>query len=361
MEQMHAVNVLMMMPDGRLPDVNDGGWQEVARLMNSAVKDYPQRADFEWAHTKGQAGQPPEATSHAFPYAGYYVMRTGWQPDAVWALLDGGHFGYGHQHEDKGNVLMHAYGRLLLTEGGNYAYDNSEMRRYVLSTRAHNTIRVDGHDQNRRLRYNRQAFDVAIPSDGAWRFTPHYDVAVSIYDEGYGPMGERTVRHERKVILLKLAPGVGKLGPFAIVVDRLTPATSVAHTYQAMWHLNTERAYARDVVVQSADPDQSNLAILSASQEGLTVAVVSGQETPEWQGWKAVKNHQQGEYAPTPTALVEWKVSGPARWVTMLYPTPAGEACPIKSVIASPDVADSSIRLALADASVLDLSETSFE
>ncbi|MCU0504071.1 MAG: heparinase II/III family protein, partial [Anaerolineae bacterium] len=171
MERMHAVNVLMMMPDGRLPDLNDGGWHDVARLMRSAVDDYPGRADFLWAQTKRARGRPPAVTSHAFPYAGYYVMRSGWEPDAMWAVLDAGHFGYGHQHEDKLSLLLHAYGRLLLTEGGNYAYDASEMRRYVLSTRAHNTIRVDGDDQNRRLAYDRARFDVAIPSDGSLRIT----------------------------------------------------------------------------------------------------------------------------------------------------------------------------------------------
>jgi len=85
---------------------------------------------------QGRARLAPAQASHAFPYAGYYVMRTGWEPDAMWAVLDAGHFGYGHQHEDKLSLLLHAYGRLLLTEGGNYAYDASEMRRYVLSTRA---------------------------------------------------------------------------------------------------------------------------------------------------------------------------------------------------------------------------------
>ncbi|MCX7670893.1 MAG: hypothetical protein N2439_12565, partial [Anaerolineae bacterium] len=81
LERMHTVNVLLMMPDGRLPDLNDGGWHEVARLMKSAVRDYPERADFLWARTRGAQGRPPALTSHAFPYAGYYVMRTGWEPD----------------------------------------------------------------------------------------------------------------------------------------------------------------------------------------------------------------------------------------------------------------------------------------
>jgi hypothetical protein len=128
MERMHAANVLMMMPDGRLPDVNDGDWEVVSELMESAAKDYPKRSDFLWAFSKGRQGKPPAEASHAFPYAGYYIMRNGWKPDSLWALFDGGHFGYGHQHEDKLNVLLHAYGRLLLGAGGNYAYDDTHRR-----------------------------------------------------------------------------------------------------------------------------------------------------------------------------------------------------------------------------------------
>jgi hypothetical protein len=348
MERMHAVNVLMMMPDGRLPDVNDGGWHPVAPLMRSAVQDYPARVDFLWASTRGAQGRPPVGTSVAFPYAGYYVMRTGWEPDAVWALLDAGHFGYGHQHEDKLSLLLHAYGRLLLTEGGNYAYDASEMRRYVLSTRSHNTIRVDGQDQNRRLGYNRTQFDVMAPSDGTLRVGPAVDVAEGVYDEGYGPDAARTVRHTRKVIFLK-GMDSGLPAPCLLVIDRLTPTDDAAHTYELLWHLNAETAVADGLAVHSADAGQPNLTILPAQAPNLAVRVVSGQETSEFQGWKAIKNHQQGEYAPTPTAIYEWTVIGPARLVTLLYPSRPGETCPVAAVSASSDVGAGDIRLLLRD------------
>ncbi|HEY64977.1 MAG TPA: hypothetical protein G4O02_10450 [Caldilineae bacterium] len=358
LERMHAVNVRMMMPDGRLPDVNDGGWLEVAPLMERATALYPQRADFRWAHTQGQEGAPPVETSVAFPYAGYYVMRTGWEPDAIWALFDGGPFGYGHQHEDKLNLLLHAYGRLLLTEGGNYAYDDSEMRRYVLSTRAHNTIRVDGQDQNRRLHFRREDVDIAQPAGALWHSTDRYDVVEAAYDEGYGPEADRTVTHRRKVIFLKQRSD--ELGPCVLVIDRLEPADGEPHRYQALWHLNTEAAEVRGLSVRSADPDQANLAIIPTPLPGLSVQVVSGQEEPEWQGWKAIKNHQQGEYAPTPTAVYEWEATGPVRLVTLLYPTRPGEACPVTGLDAPIEINATVIRLTLADGRVIELDEDAF-
>ena len=358
MEKMHAVNLLMMMPDGRLPDLNDGGWHAVSRLMESAVLDYPGRQDFLWVRTQGAQGRPPQVTSHAFDYAGYYVMRSGWQPDGLWAVLDGGHFGYGHQHEDKLNLLLHAYGRLLLTEGGNYAYDDSDMRRYVLSTRAHNTIRVDGEDQNRRIAYDRAAFDVGQPSDGRLRITPTFDLALGVYDEGYGAMAEIRLRHERKVIFLK--QGAGRLGPCLVVVDRLTPDGPGEHRLQVMWHLNADQVETRGGTVRSADAGLANLAIIPAAEAGLQVQVVTGQGAPEFQGWVGIKNHQQGEYQPIPTALYAGVMHGPTRLVTLLYPTPAGQTCPVSAVSAATGAADTVIRFALSDGSEQLLDEKNF-
>jgi len=357
MEQMHAVNVGMMMPDGRLPDLNDGGMHAVADLLQSAVRDYPARADFLWAATGGAQGRMPVVTSQAFKYAGYYISRSGWQPDAFWTLLDGGHFGYGHQHEDKLNLLLHAYGRLLLSEGGNYAYDDSEMRRYVLSTRAHNTIRIDGQDQNRRLHYSRDTFDVRQPSDGSLRVGAEFDVAEGIYEEGYGPLAEIQVCHTRKVISYKR--GLGALGPFALVIDRLTAADGGAHTLQMLWHLDTGSAAVLGESVQSNDAGQANLAVLPARQAGLALRVATAEAEPEWQGWKSVKDHQQGQYVPMPTALCEGSFDGAVRLVTLLVPTPAGGTCPVARVEAGRALDETRIELHLVNGDTLVLDESS--
>lgn len=348
LEKMHAVNVLCSMPDGRLPDVNDGGWAEVAPLLRSAVEDFPQRADFRWAFTHGAEGQPPVQTSLAFPYAGYYVMRTGWQPDAVWALLDAGHFGYGHQHEDKLNLLLHAYGRLLLGEAGNYAYDASEMRRYVLSTRAHNTVRVDGEDQNRRANYGREHFDVNLPSDGSLTISPARDVAAGTYAEGYGPTVDFSVTHHRQVIFYK--QGVPGLDPCLLVIDRFAVADAGPHHYQWLWHFAGDQAETAGITARSTDAGQPNLTILPAALPGLSLALVTGQAEP-WQGWKAIKDHQQGEYVPAATAIYEATAAGSFRQATLLYPTRPGQTCPVLSLELT---AEDSVRLTLANGQTLD-------
>lgn len=359
LERMHAVNVQMMMPDGRLPDLNDGSWLDVPSMIAPAVLSYPERSDFRWAHTRGEEGRPPDVTSLLLPYAGYAALRTDWSPDAVWAFFDGGPFGYGHQHEDKLNVLLHAYGRLLLTEGGNYAYDSSEMRRYVLSTRAHNTIRVDGQDQNRRLHFRRPDVDIRALADIDWYSDTASDegfvadVVAAVYDEGYGPEAARTVTHRRKVIFVK----AGALGSHLLVIDRLEAQAPDLHTYQILWHLNTDSAEVDGLTVRSTDPGQPNLAIIPATQPDLNATVVRGQEIPEWQGWTSIKHHQQGDYVSIPTAIYTWQAKGPARLVTLLYPSPPDSTCPIRAVEASANPAETAIRLILSDGDVVIVNE----
>ncbi len=358
LEPAHAVNVRLMMPDGRLPDLNDGGWHQVARLLARAADGYPERDDFRWAATRGREGRPPAERSLAFPYAGYYVMRTGWEPDAVWALFDGGPFGYGHQHEDKLNLLVHAYGRLLLTEGGNYAYDASEMRRYVLSTRAHNTVRVDGLGQNRRLHFRRDDVRLDLPAGARWRTTPDWDAVEATYDEGYGPDAARLAAHTRRVIFLK--GGIEGLGPCLLVIDRLVPADDAPHTYEVLWHLDGGTPEVRGLAVLGRDAGQPNLAILPAPLAGLDLDLVAGQEAPEWQGWKAIGSHQQGEFAPAPTAVYRLTATGPARLVTLLYPTRVGEACPVRAVEAAPAVGATAVGLTPADGRRVALDEANY-
>lgn len=372
LEKMHSVNVRLMMPDGRLPDLNDGSWHRVADFMEDAARDYPDRADFRWAYSEGKEGTPPDETSLAFDYSGYYVMRTGWESDAIWALFDGGHLGTNHQHEDKLSLLLHAYGRLLLTEGGNYAYDDSEMRRYCLSTRSHNTIRIDGFDQNRKGPFRQRWHEGDLSEDdiirelntvnaATWQVAADYDLAESTYNEGYGPEAVPIAEHQRKVIFLKQPPS--PLSPCLLVVDRLTSADSAEHDYQSLWHYNTDAAsIAADnpLASHSQDNDQPNLAIIAADNPKLSLSIVSAQEAPEWQGWKSPAHGRQKSELPAPTADYRLSASGPQRLVTLLYPLPAGASCPVTRITAESALDATAVSLHLGDGQTVVLDEAAF-
>jgi hypothetical protein len=184
-ERMYDFDVYAAMPDRRLPGVQDGGYMDIRRPLGEAARLFPERKEFLWYATDGKEGEPPAKTSYAFPYAGYFIMRSGWEPDACWMLFDGGPFGYGHQHEDKLNVIVHAYGKLLLVDPGNYQYERSKWRQYFIDSAAHNVVLVDGQPQRRRGR-PRSEYVVKEPLPHVWATAPEYDYVEATFDEGFG-------------------------------------------------------------------------------------------------------------------------------------------------------------------------------
>ena len=140
-------------------------------------------------------------------------MRSGWKPEDRYLLFDAGPFGYGHQHEDALSFVIYAYGKYMLVDPGNYPYDSSEWRKYVLSTRAHNTIMVDGCEQHRRDRA-RQTYVISKPMPIQWDSDVKYDYASSTYEDGYAHDNSVNVKHQRSVFFVK--------PDYWIVVDTLT-------------------------------------------------------------------------------------------------------------------------------------------
>ena len=307
------LNVQLMMPDGKLPDINDGKKWDVAEILRPKQRMIPNDPLIDWAASQGAEGIPPEYTSVALPYAGFLAMRTGWAKNDTWALLDAAPFGKGHQHEDKLSLLIFAGGRLLLTEGGNYAYDDSDMRRYVLSSRAHNVIRVDGRGQNRRQDYVWQEDDITRQApDFNWHIHPDCDYASGSYREAFDDLPAGSVVHQRAVYFIKKGPAA----PFFLVVDRLTAETE--HEYEMLWHIDDESlnltpngAFSNDMAVLFSLP-------------GLSLSILCGQTHPEWQGYIAT-SAEQGMYRPV--NCLSAKIRGKnLRIVTAFFPQPANNS-----------------------------------
>ena len=348
MGKMMMMYVYLMRPDGKVPDINDGHDHEVSKLLSRYMDLAPALPELRWAVSEQAEGAPPAELNHIFADSGLAVLRTGWGKDDTWLFFDGGKFGAGHQHEDKLNLLFHADGMPILTECGIYAYDASPMRKYCLSTRGHNTIRVDGMDQNRRKSFFR-AGEMEAKHDLRWRFAQDVDFLCASYNEGYGPEEDKSITHERRVYFVRQATG---LKPFAIVVDRLNADTE--HDYEVMWHLDTEKIESCGMQLRAG-----TLNILTSEQpiEKAGLSLCRGQQFPEWQGWYSASG-LQNQHRPIWTA--QYGLHGQKiRWVTVLYPD-GGEACPITKVEACINVEETAICLHLSDGSVYSLDEKDF-
>lgn len=319
-EKMFDYQLRAMRPDGSVWGLNDASDAASRELLAQAVEYFPGRDDFRWAASGGKAGKAPAPESVAMPYSGHYIMRSGWNPPDLHMHFDAGPFGAGHQHEDKLGVLAYAHGKPLLIEGGVYMYDKSRWRRYVLSTRAHNTIRVDGLDQRARGEKASHVLPYPFkPLDNPWQSGPDADFVEGTYEFGYGERDERVadVIHRRAVLFVK--------PKYWIVSDVLVPADERPHRYEAIFHFNADDAEAGGLRVSTTDGG-ARLHIVAAPADGLGARVVKGIAEEPVQGWA------NRPWRPVPTALYEWRTAGTSRRVFVIYPAAAGEACPVKAV-----------------------------
>lgn len=312
LERMFAYNLWVMRPDRDAPRWNDSWHVDVPRILNEGFSLFPARKDFQWIATNGQEGTPPDHTSHLFPYAGQVAMRSGWERDALFVGFEAGPFGYGHQHEDKLGVVIFAYDRDLLVEGGSYAYDASKWRHYVLASAAHNVVLVDGQGQVR-AGLPRRDYVADAPVDLGFSSNERYDYARGIYEEGFGKRDQRPARHVREVLFLKQER-------LFIVGDTLISLDGNPHLYEALWHLdvNAVDVDAEKGIVETRE-EGTNLRIVPFCDKDLKTRVVKGQETPTVQGWMPLGHGIRG-VRPIPTIVHECQSVQPVTLVTVFQP-----------------------------------------
>jgi len=367
LQNMLELLVKLMRPDACLPDINDGSLMWVPGYLQENSEFCTGNKTLRWAANGCTGKEQPDYTSVMLEYAGMAIMRDGWSEQDTWGFLDAGPFGSGHQHEDKLNFLLHANGKYILTECGNYDYDDSQMRRYALSTRSHNTVRVNGQDQNRRRNYRWHEEDICKKANLEYRLEEFYDYAAGVYDEGYGEQkkeaGSRECAekennpgavHGRSVIFLKKPgpksiPAFPKdLHSFFIVIDRMEAAEE--KEYEFLWHVDAET-----VVMQGMHVKADFLHIFNnlddVKKDG--VSLVCCQRTPCWQGWKRGKTFVQGNDDALPTVRYT-TYDASARVVTVLYPE---EDCCIAAVKAGRSIDDTKITLVFKDGTCVELDE----
>ena len=360
LERTFEMYMKLCRPCGTTPNLNDGGEAGVKGACNLGLSYFPYREDFKWFATEGKEGTAPDFTSVAMPYSGMASMRTGWGKKDVWFFMESAPFGKGHQHEDKLNVLMYAYGKDVLQDVGNYAYDTSDMRKFILDTCAHNCAMVDDQSQRRRPKYYWSPDMITRRSDLKWAFNGDYDVTEGIYNEGYGDTFV-PVTHKRKAVFFK--KGVNGSLPFALIIDRLTADDGAEHKYSVSYQMNVQ-PYAVDGKVFTADfGDGVTMSVIGSVAPDVVVA----QKTPFFMGWRPdhsglgmdpveVRNEQEHHPAP---CLRYHAFGTEKRVVTALYPSDNGQVA-IKDIIISGDFNDTDITLVFADGSKVILNENDY-
>lgn len=183
LEKMLEFIMYVTRPDGSVPLIgdNDNGrvfrlkvWQDPDRewidhrylLAIGAVlfnrQDFGQAAGDQWEEAiwlfgqkaiqvlHGLEGKPPQRLSRrAFPDSGIYILQHGEQHMIVDAGSNGQNGLGGHAHNDTLSVVLYACGQPYLVDPGTFTYTGDyNSRNQFRSTSFHNTVMVDGQEQN---------------------------------------------------------------------------------------------------------------------------------------------------------------------------------------------------------------------
>ena len=310
---LYRVFVKLMLPDRTTPDLNDGSRIDVPARCREAIRRMPSMYS-EFGYLADGKGPKPEFDSIAMEYSGYAVMRSGWDEDDFCTILEAAPFGAAHQHEDKLEVILHAYGKRMLDDPGRFRYDTSEMRQYTLSSYSHNVALVDGLGQHRRGIKSWIDHPLTQKADLRVKFGGDIEVSEGFYSDGFGD-SNIPVRHERTLIWHKNGIGDVKL-PFYTVYDRFIPEDGCEHTYTLLWHLPECDEIASGNAVTAPLGDGVEFTVLGMTEP----RVVKGQTEPVFMGWRP--NHTPGDnpHFPTPTVNYDYK-GGILSAVTLLVPT----------------------------------------
>jgi hypothetical protein len=254
----------------------------------------------------------------AFPHSGYYLLQCGARGErgAISIVFDCGELGFGplaaHGHADALAFTLRIGGHEVLVDPGTYDYFRfPEWRDYFRSTRAHNTIAVDGRDQSVMLgpfMWGRRA--------SAWceRWDPDGGTVSAAHD-GYA-RGADPVRHARE---LELDGGRGIL----TVTDHLRMGGE--HHVSLAFHFaeHCRVSHAGDTV--HAETPAGPVTLQADARLGCTL--LQGSETPIG-GWVSRRYHLK---APVTTVVLSGRFAGETRLVSRISVMSAatrGDAAP---------------------------------
>ncbi len=302
-ESLYEYYLKIQTPDGKMPALNDSRWENTANYLNEGYSIFNERKDFLYGASLGENGSEPSFTSVWMPWAGWYIMRSGWERNSHYSIFEVGPYSTGHSHEDKLSLILYGFGERLLTECGLYPYNSTEWRIYSLSARGHNVTRIDGMDQNREAKSDIPGIRrISKPLKNRWITNDNFDFGEGWYNEGFGKNCELMVDQYRSLLFIK---GLGWL-----MIDFFNPEDDTSHSYESWFHLEAVDAIVLDnKSIVTVAPHHSTLQIIPLNKQGLTANVIKGQEEPEVQGW--VHNADSGySITSVPTAIYNRKAKG---------------------------------------------------
>jgi uncharacterized heparinase superfamily protein len=287
-EQMLEFLTAILLPNGRIPLFNDSAYgiapdvQQIFSYANAVTRYEKPELRRAFATWQGKD-------------SGYCVIRS----KASCMIIDGGKIGPdyqpGHGHCDLFSYELALGRETMVVDSGVYEYEEGEMRNYCRSTKAHNTVTVDGKEQSeiwKSFRVARRAhpFDVALVKTGA-------SVFFQGRHDGYRRLGDQIV-HSRWIALID--------GAFWLILDEISGRGK--HLAESFIQLHPE------VLVSSAERGPIEIA---RNAEQLTMVPFGGVKMHQRQHWYCP---EFGRRYPNTVLALTARAELPVRFGYLLVP-----------------------------------------
>ena len=178
------------LPDGAIPLFNDSALG-IAPTPHQ-ISAYAERVIKYNAPTQSNG-----LMVRAYPSSGYYV----WRQDDDMIIVDcgpiGAEYNPAHAHCDVLSYELAIDGRRVIVDSGVYDYEPSEERAYARSTKAHNTVMIDGEEQSEVWGVFRVARR-AKPLSAHMEQTAHEAIQFEGAHDGYMRLSGRPI-HTRRI------------------------------------------------------------------------------------------------------------------------------------------------------------------
>lgn len=281
-----AAHVLgwMVQPDGTLVQFGDSPETTIVKPEARSIDPQTQ-----YILSDGAEGERPEQELAAYHDGGYAFVRSP-QPDGPGTLASSGYLAFSaafhsraHKHADDLNVVWYDKGQQILTDGGRFGYGDllppdSPLRRegfyyaaperqYVEGTMAHNTLMMDGRNQERRTRepYGSALGECFRTEEG------QFDLAARVHHADY--------IHRRRLVY---TPGQQLLVKDSVFSQ--SPETREGTLwFNISGHFELESVDGEVVFVSTRESEQTRLVV---SGPGRLIEPVRGQSHP-MRGWRS--------------------------------------------------------------------------
>lgn len=288
------------------------------------LNELTQNPNLMWATSGGAEGEKPEYTSIVYDIGKKAILRTDWGKEDVVAMqinADGGVQSHG-QNDDLG-LNFYAYGQHLLVDSLYHNYTETlPMNLYLNSTRAHNTIEINGVSQKGGAGSSGSdpAGNPIVNLKGGVQGDMHPEnrelntmynfLRAETYNyQDNSAVGGNFIQYRD---LLFLKPGL------TIVTDYVEPDNTNTNTYAQNWH------YLPNANLE-LDP-QTNTVTTHFEGTNLILAPVNQEHAFDKaelvDGWYAPS---AGTEVDAQYVTFEKTLQGPTIFNTVLYPVKAGE------------------------------------